>query len=488
MSEDEQRPINDSRAYELVKSLRVSFNSGKTRSYAWRAFQLKGIIRMMDEKEEEIMNALHADLSKPRLESFVHEISLAKSTCSLALKELQQWMKPEKVSSILTAFPSSAEILPEPLGVVLIISAWNYPFLLAIDPVIGAIAAGNSVVLKPSEIAPSTSALFARLLPKYIDNSCIKVVEGTVPETTALLEHKWDKILYTGNAKVGRIIMAAAAKHLTPIVLELGGKCPVVVDSNVDLKVASKRIVVGKWGSNNGQACIAPDYIITTKSFAPQLVDALKISLKSFYGENPMQSEDLSRIVNSNHFARIIRLLDDEKISGKIIHGGERDEKLLKIAPTLLLDVPDDSLIMQEEIFGPLLPIVTVDNIEESIDLINSKPKPLSAYLFTKNKKLEEKFVRAVSAGGLLINDTIMHFANPNLPFGGVGESGIGAYHGKFSFDAFSHRKAVLHRSFGGEVSARYPPYTAQKQKFLRALLSGDIIGVILAIIGFPRS
>ncbi|XP_020588551.1 aldehyde dehydrogenase family 3 member H1-like isoform X2 [Phalaenopsis equestris] len=481
MGEEEQQPINVERAGELVKSLRESFSSGKTRSYAWRISQLKGIIRMIDEKEDEILNALHADLSKPRLESFVHEISIAKSSCTLAVKELQHWMKPEKVSSMLTTFPSSAEIVPEPLGVVLVIS------VLAIDPVIGAIAAGNAVVLKPSEIAPSTSALFARILPSFIDSSCIKVVEGSVPETTALLEQKWDKILYTGNAKVGRIIMAAAAKHLTPVVLELGGKCPVVVDSNVDLKVTSKRLVVGKWGSNNGQACIAPDYIITTKTFAPQLVDTLKNSLKSFYGENHMQSKDLSRIVNSHHFARILRLLDDEKISGKIIHGGERDEKLLKIAPTLILDVPDDSLIMQEEIFGPLLPIVTVDNIEESIDMINSKPKPLGAYLFTKNKKLEENFVKTVSAGGLLINDTMMHFANPNLPFGGVGESGIGAYHGKFSFDAFSHKKAVLHRSFGGEVSARYPPYTRQKQNFLRALLTNNILGVILAVIGWPR-
>ncbi|XP_020593337.1 aldehyde dehydrogenase family 3 member H1-like [Phalaenopsis equestris] len=488
MGEQIQRPGGEVSADDVVAGLRESFSSGKTRSYEWRAAQLKGIIRMINEKEENIMEALQADLSKPKLESFVHEISLAKSSCGLALKELKRWMKPEKVSSMLTAFPSSAEIVPEPLGVVLVISAWNYPFLLSIDPVIGAIAAGNAVVLKPSEISPSTSSFFSSVLPNYVDASCIKVVEGSVPVTTALLEQKFDKILYTGNAKIGRIVMAAAAKHLTPVVLELGGKCPLVVDSDVNLKAASKRIVVGKWGSNNGQACLAPDYIITTKSFAPKLVDALKVSIEKFYGENPLQSEDLSRVVNSNHFARVCRLLDDEKVSGKIIHGGTRDEKLLKIGPTLLLDVPHDSLIMQEEVFGPLLPIVTVDNMEECFDVINSKPKPLAAYLFSQNKKFEENFVRSVSAGGILINDTTMHFANPNLPFGGVGESGVGSYHGKFSFDAFSHKKAVLRRSFGGEVSARYPPYTPQKQKFLRALLNGDIVGLILAMFGWPRS
>ncbi|PKU73206.1 aldehyde dehydrogenase family 3 member H1-like [Dendrobium catenatum] len=488
MGKQSQRSVGEESAGEVVMGLRESFASGKTRSYEWRAAQLKGIIRMIDEKEENIMEALEADLSKPKLESFVHEISLAKSSCGLALKELKRWMKPEKVSSMLTAFPSSAEIVPEPLGVVLVISAWNYPFLLSIDPVIGAIAAGNAVVLKPSEIAPSISALFSTILPDYVDSSCIRVVEGSIPETTALLAQKFDKIIYTGNAKVGRIVMSAAAKHLTPVVLELGGKCPVVVDSNVDLKVTSKRIVVGKWGSNNGQACLAPDYIITTKSFAPKLVDALKVSIENFYGENPLQSEDISRVVNSNHFARLSSLLDDEKVSGKIIHGGQKDEKLLKIAPTLLLDVPDDSLLMQEEIFGPLLPIITVDKLEDCFDVINSKPKPLAAYLFSRNKKFEERFVKTVSAGGILINDTTMHFANPNLPFGGVGESGVGSYHGKFSFDSFSHKKAVLHRSFGGEVSARYPPYTPRKQKLLRALLTGDIIGLILALFGWPRS
>ncbi|XP_020107199.1 aldehyde dehydrogenase family 3 member H1-like [Ananas comosus] len=469
------------------EALRGSYGAGRTRSYEWRVAQLKGIVKMAEEREKDIVDALYADLAKPETESYLHEISLIKSSCKFALKGLKNWMKPEKVSSSITTFPSTALVVPEPLGVVLIMSAWNYPFILSLDPLIGAIAAGNAAVLKPSEIAPATSSLLAKLLPEYLDNSCIKVVEGAVPETTALLEQKWDKIFYTGNGKVGRIVMAAAAKHLTPVVLELGGKSPVIVDCNVDLKVAVKRIAVGKWGCNNGQACIAPDYIITTKSFAPKLVDALKFCLEKFYGKDPLESKDISRIVNSNHFNRLSNLLDDKLVADKIVHGGQRDEKHLKIAPTLLLDVPDDALIMKEEIFGPLLPIITVDKVEESFGIINSRTKPLAAYLFTKNKKLEEAFVRSVSAGGLLINDVALHLANPHLPFGGVQESGTGSYHGKFSFDAFSHKKAVLSRGFGGEASARYPPYTPQKQKILRGLLNGSFLALILALIGWPR-
>ncbi|XP_066339443.1 aldehyde dehydrogenase family 3 member H1-like [Miscanthus floridulus] len=474
-------------AEETVRELRASFAAGRTRSAEWRAEQLKGLIRMIDEKEAEISAALHEDLAKPHMESYLHEISLTKSSCKFALNGLKNWMKPEKIPASITTFPSSAKIVPEPLGVVLIISAWNYPFILSIDPVIGAIAAGNAVVLKPSEIAPATSSLLANLLPEYVDNSCIKVVEGGVPETTALLEQRWDKIFYTGNGTVARIVMAAAAKHLTPVALELGGKSPVVVDSNVDLHVAVKRIVVGKWGCNNGQACIAPDYIITTKSFAPELVASLKRVLVRFYGEDPLQSADLSRIVNSKQFTRLQDLIEEKRVADKIVYGGEADEEQLKIAPTLLLDVPQDSAIMTGEIFGPLLPIVTVEKIEESFDLINAKPKPLAAYLFTKNKKLQEKFVANVPAGGMLVNDTVLHLTNPYMPFGGVGDSGMGCYHGKFGFDCFSHKKGVLIRGFGGEANARYPPYTTEKQKILRGLINGSFIALILALLGFPR-
>ncbi|KAI8531354.1 hypothetical protein RHMOL_Rhmol11G0130000 [Rhododendron molle] len=407
---EEKKPAFDSEAASsLVKDLRDAFGTGKTRSYEWRASQLRSLLKMLNEREKDIIEALRSDLSKPVLEAYVTEVVMLKSSCEFTLKGLKRWMMPEKVKTTITTFPSSAEIVPEPFGVVLVISAWNYPFMLSIDPVIGAIAAGNAVVLKPSEIAPASSSLLAKLFGEYLDSSAVKVVEGAVPEASALLEQKWDKIFYTGNGKVGRIVLAAAAKHLTPVALELGGKCPVIVDSDINLTVAARRIIGGKWALNNGQACIAADHIITTKDFAPKLIDALKLELEKFFGKDPLISEDLSRIVSSNHFARLTKLLDDDKVSGKIVHGGRRNKDSLKISPTILLDVPEDSLIMNEEIFGPLLPIVTVGNIEESFSVINSREKPLAAYLFTNNKTLKGKFVRNVSAGGLLINDIGMH-------------------------------------------------------------------------------
>uniref|UniRef100_A0A0D6R2D4 Aldehyde dehydrogenase n=1 Tax=Araucaria cunninghamii TaxID=56994 RepID=A0A0D6R2D4_ARACU len=470
-----------------VRELRNAYAAGQTRSYEWRISQLKAIVKLIDENEKDIMEALHQDIGKPSFEAFVTEISLTKGACKLAISDLKKWMKPEKVSTTITSFPSSAEIVPEPLGVALIISAWNYPFLLSVDPVIGAIAAGNALVLKPSEIAPATSSLLARLLRQYLDSTAIRVVEGGVVETTNLLEQKWDKIFYTGSTRVGKIVMAAAAVNLTPVTLELGGKCPVIVDTTVDLEVTARRIIAGKWGCNNGQACISPDYIITVESFAPKLVDALKNTLEKFFGKDALQSADMSRIVNFSHFVRLTRLLDDPKVSDKIIHGGQRDEKHLKIEPTILLDPPTDSLIMMEEIFGPLLPIVTVQNMDEALEFVNSQPKPLAAYVFTKNKKFEKRAVASISAGGMVVNDTTLHLVTHTLPFGGVGESGMGSYHGKFSFDAFSHKKAVLYRGFRGDMSARYPPYTKKKQNLVRCLLNGDLLGVLYALLGWTR-
>lgn len=468
----------------LVNELRTTFSSGKTKSYEWRMSQLESISKMIDEKEKEIIEALHKDLSKPQLEAFLSEISMTKSSCKLALKELKQWMKPKKVETSMATYPSSAEIVSEPLGVVLIISTWNFPFLLSLDPMIGAIAAGNAVVLKPSEIAPATSSLLARFLGEYTDKSAIRVVEGAVAETSALLEVKWDKIFFTGGARVGRIVMAAAAKHLTPVTLELGGKCPAVVDSNVDLQVTARRIIAGKWACNNGQACIGVDYIITTKEFAPKLIDALRNALEEFFGKYPMESKDRSRIVNSFHFKRLINLLDEDKVSDKIVVGGQRDESQLQIAPTILLDVPEDSLIMQEEIFGPLLPVMTVEKLEDSFNMISRKPKALAAYLFTDDKQIQKKFVQNISAGGMAVNDTILQLTVPSLPFGGVGESGMGSYHGEFSFDAFSHKKGVLYRGLAGDAPTRYPPYTPGKEKQMKALLSGNLFNIILALLG----
>ncbi|GAB4855726.1 Aldehyde dehydrogenase 3 member I1, chloroplastic [Ancistrocladus abbreviatus] len=492
MAEEKKVSFDAGEASLLVKELRGHFNSGKTKSYEWRMAQLKSISKMVNEREKEIIEALQKDLSKPELEAFMSEIYMIRSSCKLALQELNQWMRPEKVKTPITTYPSTAEIVSEPLGVVLIISTWNYPFLLSIDPVIGAIAAGNAVVLKPSEIAPATSSLLANLLAEYVDNTTIRVVEGDVPETSALLEQKWDKIFYTGSGRVGRIVMAAAAKHLTPVLLELGGKCPGVVDSNVNLQVAAKRIIAGKWACTSGQACIGVDYLITTKNFVPKLVDAVRNELEEFFGKDPMGSKDMSRIINLHHFRRLKNLLDEDGISNKIILGGQTDEKNLKIAPTILLDVPEESLLMKEEIFGPLLPIVTVENLEDSFAVIKSKPKPLAAYLFTDDDELKKKFVDEISAGGMIVNDTFLHVTVSSLPFGGVGESGMGSYHGKFSFDAFSHKKPVLYRSFKGDSPVRYPPYTPEKAKLLKTLISGDIFRIILATllasIGWSRS
>ncbi|KAM7253175.1 hypothetical protein ACFE04_025793 [Oxalis oulophora] len=464
----------------LVSELRVNFCKGTTRTYEWRVAQLKSLLKMFRNHELEILDCLRQDLDKPEAESSIYEIALLRNSCKGALKALKKWMKPEKVSMPLLTFPASGQIVSEPLGVALIISTWNYPILLSLDPVIGAIAAGNALVLKPSEIAPASSSLLARLVPQYFDNSVIRVVEGGEPETSALLEQKWDKIFYT--------VMAAAAKHLTPVVLELGGKSPLIVDSDIHFQTSARRIIAGKWCCNSGQTCVSPDYILTTKDNAPKLVDALKKELGKFYGKNPLESKDLSRIVNSNHFARLSKFLDDDKVSGKIVHGGERDESNLRIAPTLLLDVPLDSLIMKEEIFGPLLPIITVDKIEESFGIINSGTKPLAAYLFTNNKRLKEHFVMTISAGALVINDTNMHLAVNTLPFGGVGESGMGGYHGKFSFDVFTHKKAVLYRSFFGDIPLRYAPYGRGKLNLLKAAVDGSIIGMVKALIGSSKA
>ncbi|XP_051139445.1 aldehyde dehydrogenase-like [Andrographis paniculata] len=467
----------------VAEDLRAVFSTGKTRSYEWRASQLKALEKVATCHDKELAEALYSDLRKPEHEAFVFEIAGVAKACKFALKELRRWMKPEKVKTSMTTFPSSGEIVSEPLGAVLIISAWNYPVLLSLDPVIGAIAAGNAVVLKPSEIAPATSSALAKLLGQYMDTSAVKVVEGGVPETTTLLEQNWDKIFYTGNSKIGRIVMTAAAKHLTPVVLELGGKCPAVVDSNVDLKVAARRLAAGKF-CNSGQTCVSPDYVLTSNEFAPKLINAISSEVEKFYGKDPLQSNDLARIINARHFQRVANLLDDEKISDKIVFGGQRDKTNLKISPTIILDAPGDSLVMGEEIFGPLLPIITVNKVEDSIPFINAKEKPLAAYLFSSDKKLEEKFITGVSAGGMTINDTTLHLAEHGLPFGGVGESGMGAYHGKFSFDAFSHKKAVLVRSFKGDISARYPPYTTRKLNLLKAILSGNIIRILRAIFG----
>ncbi|KAG0609697.1 hypothetical protein M758_7G007200 [Ceratodon purpureus] len=485
MTTDQAAPALD--AAQIVSGLRATLRTGRTKPAKWRLSQLHALVKLVEENEEDIYSALDSDLHKPKHESFMMELSHVTTACKYAIKNLQNWMAPKKKGVTHTTWPASAATVSEPLGVTLIISTWNFPFLLAIDPLIGAISAGCTACLKTSEVSPATSGLLTRLIPKYLDAEGIQVVEGGVSVVTELLQQKWDKIFYTGNSKVGRIIMGAAAKHLTPVTLELGGKCPLYIDDTVDLQVASRRIMVGKYGNNLGQACISPDYILVEEHLAPKLIKEFRTTLVEFYGEDPSTSKDLSRIVNKNHFQRLSSLLDHPGTAEKIVHGGERDEKALYIAPTLIDDPPLDSPIMAEEIFGPLLPIITVKDVNAAVYFISDRPKPLAIYVFTNNKDSVKKFTEETSSGGLLTNDCLLQFLVPELPFGGVGESGTGSYHGKASFDTFSHHKAILNRGMGMDISTRYPPFTSKKQSMMRAFLEARFMDFVLILLGLKR-
>lgn len=456
----------------------------------WRKEQLHGILQLIEENTHHICQAISLDVGNSRFMAFMEEVGTVEKSARLALKHLHQWMAPTKVGIPLVGQLGSAAIMPEPLGVVLIFSAWNFPFNLAMDPMIGAIAAGNAVVLKPSEIAPATSKLLATLIPRYLDNSAIKVVQGGIAESTQLLEHKWDKIFFTGSPRVGKIIMSAAAKHLTPVTMELGGKCPTIVDSILqkkELVVTAKRIAFGKWATNNGQACLSPDYLLVEEKFADTLIVALKKTIERFFGEDASTSGDLSRIVNQNQFLRLTKYLEDPSVAQSVVYGGKYDEDKLYIQPTILLDPPLSSEIMNDEIFGPLLPVITLKRIEESIDFINSRPKPLCIYLFSNNKDLKERVVSETSSGSVAVNDTIVQFAIDTLPFGGVGESGFGKCHGKFSFDTFSHPKAVLYRRLFPDCPPRYPPWNDFKLSFVKAILQFDYFKLILLWLGLKK-
>ncbi|CAI9106440.1 OLC1v1005595C2 [Oldenlandia corymbosa var. corymbosa] len=391
--------------------LRETFNSGKTNEQSWRRSQLKGLLNLLKEKEEDIFEALEKDLGKHKVEAYRDEVGPLIKSVNYILENLKQWMSSKQAKLPLAAFPSKAELVPEPLGVVLVLSSWNFPFGLSLEPVIGAIAAGNAVVLKPSELSPASSAVLADLIPKYLDNKAIKVIEGGSSVGEQLLELKWDKILFTGSAKVGRIVMSAAVKHLTPVVLELGGKCPTIVDSfssSRDKEIALNRILSAKFGACAGQACIGVDYIITEKKYAATLVELLKNTLLSMFGENPKETRNISRIINEKNFFRLKSLLDEQSVKDSIVQGGSFDEANLFVEPTILLDPPLDATIMTEEIFGPLLPIITVEKIEDSIQFIKSRPKPLAIYAFTKNEAFKKRLQSETTSGSIVFNDTII--------------------------------------------------------------------------------
>ncbi|KAJ1280193.1 hypothetical protein BS78_04G212500 [Paspalum vaginatum] len=471
---------------KLVGELREVYESGRTRGLEWRLSQLRGLVRLLEEEEEAIFDALHQDLGKHRAESFRDEVGVLKKSVVDKLQNLKNWAAPEKARTPLVAFPATAMVVPEPLGVVLIFSCWNLPIGLALEPLSGALAAGNAVVVKPSELAPSTSAFLVANVPRYLDPEAVKVVDGGVEVGEKLMEYRWDKVLFTGSERVGRLIMTKAAKHLTPVALELGSKCPCIVDwidSNRDSQVAVNRIIGAKWSTCSGQACIAIDYLLVEEEFAPILIELLKSTLKRFF----TKPEYMARILNERHLQRLAGFLADRRVASSVVHGGHVNPKTLTIEPTLLLNPPLDSDIMTEEIFGPLLPIITVKKIEDSITFLKSKPKPLAIYAFTRNEKLKRRIIDETSSGSVTFNDAIVQYGLDTIPFGGVGHSGFGQYHGKYSFEMFSHKKAVLKRSFLLEFMFRYPPWDESKIGMLRHVYRFDYLSLFLALIGLRR-
>jgi aldehyde dehydrogenase (NAD+) len=440
---------------QIVQTQRQFFNTGETKELKFRQDQLKLLAKITEDNDRRILDALKADMQKPEIEAYGSEILIILAEIKYVLKHLKAWVKPQKVPTPLSQFIASSYIYAEPVGVVLVISPWNYPFQLAIVPIIGAIAAGNCAVIKPSEYAPHTSALLAELISKHFDPKFLTVVEGEVEASQALLAEKFDHIFFTGGTEVGKIVMGAAAKHLTPVTLELGGKSPAIIDADCDLDLAAKRMIWGKF-YNAGQTCIAPDYLLVQESVKSVVMAKIKHYIQEFYGDEPQKSPDYARIINDRQFDRLVSLLENQT---QIIIGGQSDRPNRYIAPTVIEINDSNSKIMEEEIFGPILPVLAYRDLNEAIALINSKPRPLALYFFSKNHQNQDRIIKEISFGGGCINDTIMHLSTPELPFGGIGNSGIGSYHGKASFDTFSHRKSILKKSFLFDLKWRYPPY-----------------------------
>ncbi|MFE2320837.1 aldehyde dehydrogenase family protein [Streptomyces sp. NPDC059441] len=435
----ESRTHQSETAAEVVGRLRATFNTGVTRPLDWRVDQLQRLRALLVENEQELIEALWADLRKNAAEAKMQEIDFTVADIDEALANLENWLQPRPVEVPAHFGPTTtAYTTYDPLGVVLVIAPWNFPLHLLIDPIIGALAAGNTVVAKPSEMSVHTSAVASRLLRQYFDADVLTVVEGGAEETTALLAQRFDHIFYTGNGTVGRIVMAAAAKNLTPVTLELGGKSPVFVAPDADVDETAKRLVGAKFG-NAGQQCIAPDYVLADPATAAALVPALRAAVDAQFGATPQTSADFGRIINERHFDRLTRLLD----SGRAAVGGQHDRDDLFIAPTVLTDVDPASPIMQEEIFGPILPVVEVEDLDAAIAFINERDKPLALYAFTTSEAIKSRLVKETSSGGVAWGQPVIQLLMPGLPFGGVGESGLGRYHGRYSLETFSHLKAV---------------------------------------------
>jgi len=444
-----QEPIS-----QTLTRLRAFFDAGNTRDVEFRIAQLKKLKEGIRKYEPQIMAALYNDFRKPPFESYATEIGILYTEIDHAVRHIRSWSRPRRVTTPIINYLSRSRIYHEPYGVVLIISPWNYPFQLTIAPLIGAIAAGNCGLIKPSEFSPATSAIIAKMIAELFDPDYLAVFQGDAEATQQILAEKFDYIFYTGSTAVGRIIMIATARHLTPVTLELGGKSPCIVHQDVRLDYGIKRIVWGKF-LNAGQTCIAPDYVLIHRKIKEAFVEEMIRTIHTFYGEEPMESPDYARIINERHFNRLLRLME----KGRILSGGNSRRKDLYIAPTLIDQVSPDDSVMQEEIFGPILPLIEYDDIGEAIAFVNQRPKPLALYCFSENKQIQDRVLRETSSGGGCINDTISHIGSQELPFGGIGESGMGGYHGKTSFDTFTHQRGVLFRSNLLDMPLRYPPY-----------------------------
>jgi aldehyde dehydrogenase (NAD+) len=453
-----QQTIRDSGAVDFAKLAadhRAYFQSGATRSAEWREGQLIALRSMMKDHAEDFYAALWTDLRRNRIEADLIDVKYMTSEIDHVLAHFRRWMKPVPISTPLQLAPSRAQVQFDPLGVGLIIGTWNYPLMLTLSPLVAAISAGNAAVIKPSEVSAATAEAVARFLPEYLDRQAFSVVLGAVAETTALLEQPWDHIFFTGGTKVAKIVMTAAAKNLTPVVLELGGKNPTIVHSSANLRVSARRIAFGRW-FNSGQTCTAPDYVLVFKDVATEFLQHLKEALIEFYGDDPQKSPDYGRIVSDGHFDRLVRLLE----SGTIFHGGRHDRSDRYIAPTVLADVSPDSPAMQEEIFGPILPVLEVSGVEEVIDFVNARPSPLGLYLFAEDQSVTEQILNSTASGDAVVNDCTLQPVIHDLPFGGVGNSGMGKYHGEWGFRAYSNARGILTHGTRIDIGGlRYPPY-----------------------------
>ncbi|MDO4312686.1 MAG: aldehyde dehydrogenase [Eubacteriales bacterium] len=439
---------------EMLHAQRAYFQRGECKDVNFRIRQLKNLNQWICEHEQEITDALYQDLNKSAFEAYATEIGIVKEEIKYTLKHIRKWASPKRVRTPITQFPSKSFIYPEPYGVVLIMSPWNYPFQLTIAPLVGAICAGNCAVVKPSAYSPNTTRVMAEMIRELFPAEYITVVEGGREANQALLDEKFDYIFFTGSVNVGRYVMEKASAHLTPVSLELGGKSPCIVDETADLKLAAKRIVWGKF-LNCGQTCVAPDYILVQRSVKDKLVKQIARYIKKMYGKDVFQNVEYPKMINGKHFDRVAGLMQE----AHILSGGHSDRASLKIEPTILDQVTWESPVMQEEIFGPLLPVLTFYDMQEVIQMVNARPRPLALYYFTKDKGREAEVLKNISYGGGCINDTVVHLATSHMPFGGVGNSGMGGYHGKDSFDTFTHKKSIMKKLCLIDIPIRYAPF-----------------------------